>query len=120
MWCPTCQKEVEVSEGDPSASRLQVKKGLLTVDMEVTDLCEEDNTILRHAKTTVERDLRGIDKLKSHLGESHEWKVEVQKTERIAGLPGYIGIRLHFIVNCSCGAEPYIGVVGKSIALVEK
>ena len=118
MWCLTCGKDVEVSEGDPCASRVQVKGGVLTVDLVVSDICSEDATTLLEARTTIERDLNGLKVLQAHKGDGHQWKVEVQKATRFPGLPGYVSLKLEFLLSCSCGElDQLTEILGKSVEM---
>jgi len=111
MHCPTCNKEVELSEGDPQVSRMRLDGAAVRATVEVTDLCSESFDELRKVKLELQRDLFGIPEVKEHL--LHELKVEPIKTERIEETPGYVSVLVRFDVTCACGKmpEPYHGLL---------
>jgi hypothetical protein len=117
MLCPDCNKEVELSRGDPQISRVRLNGTVIHATVEVGDLCGECGRLIQGVKTDVERDLKDVPALKNHL--HHKRQVELLKALRIDEPAGYASVKITYGLTCDCDQLPmYEGTLLGSSKLV--
>jgi len=117
MLCPDCKKEVELSKGDPQVSRVRLNGTVVHATIEIGDLCGECGRLVQGSKTDIERDLKDVPSLKSHL--QHKRKVELLKAERIYEPAEYASVKITYGLTCDCDRLPmYEGTLLGSAKMV--